>query len=401
MIDTTQADYNQLETIAGKFGQLADSNTALHSRLAQTSQQLKGGGWAGAGAVAFLNEMEGEIFPALQRLTQALEQAQTTTRQSSDTIRAAEEEAAGLFGTENDEVDKPNTIAKPLTIIPSGGLPARPNPPPAPEEGDGSGTHGNKKRNLAEKLFDESQRQLWYRVADAADAVGMDDAARNMRHYLNNSGKNLSVSPEDILSDLPDFKKRADIAFQADIVEVANQKIASEYNGEPMGFQLTSEWRNYGLGQPNGSDQFSNEGNWFYALGTFGYSYGADVVVIPGANDQPEVQIEYQMHIFDRYNWDAGKGVDIAGLPTPDTALGHLHQVGIAHEYEIWGSSKPSTITYTHPEVNLNSNPGLPDNGSETRDKLIHRQDRVSRTDPRLDFPDRNPRNLVRDMSRS
>ncbi|HMR63254.1 MAG TPA: WXG100 family type VII secretion target, partial [Anaerolineae bacterium] len=71
MIDTTQADYNQLETIAGKFGQLADSNTALHSRLAQTSQQLKGGGWAGAGAVAFLNEMEGEIFPALQRLTQA------------------------------------------------------------------------------------------------------------------------------------------------------------------------------------------------------------------------------------------------------------------------------------------------------------------------------------------
>ncbi len=98
MIDTTQADYNQLETIAGKFGQLADSNTALHSRLAQTSQQLKGGGWAGAGAVAFLNEMEGEIFPALQRLTQALEQAQTTTRQSSETIRAAEEEAAGLFG---------------------------------------------------------------------------------------------------------------------------------------------------------------------------------------------------------------------------------------------------------------------------------------------------------------
>jgi WXG100 family type VII secretion target len=398
--DIIQADYETLEQIANRFLRQAELTQQMQNRLQNQIDHLTDTGWEGQAATAFRQEMEGELLPAWQRLHHALEASHHTTLQITQVLRTAEAEAAALFGT---DIPAPEIVPTPTprpnkdnNLIPppksENQLPPRPEPPPAPTEGDGSGKHGSKERNLIQQAWDEAQKQLWYQIANAADSAGMDDAARHMRHFLNNSGEDLSVSPEDILNDLPAFKEISQTAFQSDIVESVNNRIANDYKGESMRFSITSDWRNYGIGQPSYTNQLSNEGNWFYALGTFSYCYGADVIVTPDINGEPQVRIEYQMHVFDRYNWDAGKGVDIVGIPVPvpDTALGHLHQVGIAQEYEVWGSSESSTLTYVYPNNTVHDSPGIPGSGDQTRDDLINRDEYISRTDPRLDNPRRS-----------
>ena len=97
MSDTIQADYEQLEAIAGSFGKEADDITTTTARVRQSYQALKNGGWIGRGADAFFTEMDSEILPALQRFFNALEKGQSVTQQIIGDIRQTEEEAANLF----------------------------------------------------------------------------------------------------------------------------------------------------------------------------------------------------------------------------------------------------------------------------------------------------------------
>jgi hypothetical protein len=61
---------------------------------------LEQGGWEGQGATAFYDEMQNEVFPAMQRLMSALSEAQMVTLQIRDIIWQAEEEAASVFGVD-------------------------------------------------------------------------------------------------------------------------------------------------------------------------------------------------------------------------------------------------------------------------------------------------------------
>ncbi|MCB9105668.1 MAG: WXG100 family type VII secretion target [Anaerolineales bacterium] len=97
MSNTIQADYEQLESIAGNFGKEADNSTAMTARVRKSYEDLKNGGWLGRGAEAFFNEMDSEILPALERFFAALEKGQSVTQQIVGDVRQTEEEAAGLF----------------------------------------------------------------------------------------------------------------------------------------------------------------------------------------------------------------------------------------------------------------------------------------------------------------
>ncbi len=96
--DVIQAQYDDLATIASRFGQQMDATSDLYHRMIQSYQPLEQGGWQGQGGAAFCNEMQDEVFPAMQRLMVALSEAQMVTLQVRDIIRQAEEEAAGMFG---------------------------------------------------------------------------------------------------------------------------------------------------------------------------------------------------------------------------------------------------------------------------------------------------------------
>lgn len=92
-----QADYEQLDQIAGQFTGQGEATAALLQRVRTDFQQLENGGWLGRGADAFFKEMNGELLPALTRMGAALELATKTTQEISGIVRDSEEEAANLF----------------------------------------------------------------------------------------------------------------------------------------------------------------------------------------------------------------------------------------------------------------------------------------------------------------
>lgn len=95
--EVIQSKYEELETIACRFGQQAQATRELQRRVRRGAGALRNGGWEGRGSAAFTGEMEQKIFPAMQRLMEALAEAQATTLQVKAIIQKAEEEAASVF----------------------------------------------------------------------------------------------------------------------------------------------------------------------------------------------------------------------------------------------------------------------------------------------------------------
>ncbi|GJM40892.1 MAG: hypothetical protein DHS20C20_11740 [Ardenticatenaceae bacterium] len=94
-----QAQYDDLAKIAERFAQQADLIQQMQQQVRQATDALKNGGWQGQGADAFHSEMDGEVFPAVNRLNHALQEGSQSTRQIIEIIKAAEEEAANPFGS--------------------------------------------------------------------------------------------------------------------------------------------------------------------------------------------------------------------------------------------------------------------------------------------------------------
>ena len=92
-----QAHYDDLEQIARRFGQQAEANEALRQRINASVERLANGGWVGEAADRFQAEMHDSIFPATQRLIDALTAAQTVTLQVRSIVQGGEQEAAHLF----------------------------------------------------------------------------------------------------------------------------------------------------------------------------------------------------------------------------------------------------------------------------------------------------------------
>lgn len=97
LADIVQTDYNALDNIATRFARQSEASREAHESLQRAIQPLQNGGWVGAGANAFYSEMDGEVFPVVQRLTDALQQAQSVTLQISLILQEAEAEAAACF----------------------------------------------------------------------------------------------------------------------------------------------------------------------------------------------------------------------------------------------------------------------------------------------------------------
>ncbi|WP_164689652.1 WXG100 family type VII secretion target, partial [Herpetosiphon llansteffanensis] len=91
-----QADYEVLDQVAQRLSKNADSVTALQSTLKQTIDNLRST-WIGDASVAFQNEMQADLLPAVQRLINAFQVAQGTTLEIKKVLQQAEQEASGLF----------------------------------------------------------------------------------------------------------------------------------------------------------------------------------------------------------------------------------------------------------------------------------------------------------------
>lgn len=94
--DIIQAQYDQLEALARRFGKQADLQIALQKRVQTNATRLRTA-WVGRGSDAFFAEMDGKVFPAMQRLIAALREADRVTRQMSELVHQAEDEASRLW----------------------------------------------------------------------------------------------------------------------------------------------------------------------------------------------------------------------------------------------------------------------------------------------------------------
>ena len=59
----------------------------------------------------------------------------------------------------------------------------------------------------------------------------------------------------------------------------------------------------------------------------------ATVTIDSGGNVSAEVTIKF----YDRYNWDGGKQVTLAGITITDEFMAEFHRQGFAKEYDCFG----------------------------------------------------------------
>jgi len=96
MADEIRADYTQLQQVATQFSRQATAINRMQQQMKRSLSALQGN-WIGHGSEAFFSEMRDKVLPATQRLADALRQAQKVTLQISQTLQAAEEDAARPF----------------------------------------------------------------------------------------------------------------------------------------------------------------------------------------------------------------------------------------------------------------------------------------------------------------
>lgn len=207
------------------------------------------------------------------------------------------------------------------------------------EHDKGSGKHGSWEPSSG----DRSKKTFWYGVASMADKLGLGDAARHMRHYLDNTGAELTVSVDRMLLELPGLARRYELERQRAREEASRRVGAGERS-----FRLVGTKRGY----------YATKGesrNWYFAMGGLKYWYEAKGTVLPApsADRQASLVLHVSLHVCDRYNWDGGKSVDIGPIHVTDESLGRLHKVGLAREFHVKGSSSPEELTLDMRDVEV------------------------------------------------
>jgi hypothetical protein len=174
-----------------------------------------------------------------------------------------------------------------------------------------------------------------------------------MAHYLGNSGDDMDLPVDKMMSDDDAFKKHIDASIRQE-QDAWREKALEEFEkngGQPVSIPVETKNRDYSF------DQNTQE-NWFYAVGSTRSNVTGVVTVTPGSDGEPQVGLDYQANAWDRYNWDQGKGVTIGSMEVPDGQMARLHTTGLAQEFDMSGSS--STKHYDLGGSSPNKDP-LPD----------------------------------------
>ncbi len=97
MAERIEVNYESLERIRNSFAQQGQDVQTMTQKIKSQVDALRGGGWMGQGANAFYGEMDNDIFPALERLRKALEEADRVVAAIMAEFRNAEEETRSVW----------------------------------------------------------------------------------------------------------------------------------------------------------------------------------------------------------------------------------------------------------------------------------------------------------------
>jgi hypothetical protein len=270
---------------------------------------------------------------------------------------------------------------------------------------EGSGLHGELKDTLKEA--DNAYHKLWSGVAIAAGLAGFPQSAKHMNHYLRNSGEEYTFSEKDVAR----LVQEMNFAKPEVIKGVAENKLQmvkdeAAKSGQDLDFEMAEssfkmgayqyrihsnisklkdrlgmmrfekaqnfrEWLKSQMAKDGSlslerpierhySRIAAKQGNdWFYALGNFSSVVTTVPLVAEVKEESVVVNWVSYLSIFDRYNWDGGKSVQLFNhwcvklqnvkcsnleeffaIKVSDASIGRLHKVGLAQEFIVRGISK-------------------------------------------------------------
>lgn len=96
MSDEIKANYDELEQIATGFTNEAQAIEEMFQSIRSGMDNLQDA-WIGRGSDAFFAEMNDDIIPAINRLRDALNDGGQVTKEISQTMQDADEEASSPF----------------------------------------------------------------------------------------------------------------------------------------------------------------------------------------------------------------------------------------------------------------------------------------------------------------
>ncbi|MDX3228401.1 hypothetical protein [Streptomyces sp. ME19-01-6] len=194
----------------------------------------------------------------------------------------------------------------------------------------GSGRHGVESPGFGERVTLEKAKAL----AEGASLMGMNDAARHLTHYLDNSGATLDLPVDKMMKGDDAFRNKTLEAIMDNEDKWRSQALAEfkRNGGRPVAIPVETAESGFRFNR-------SGDENWYLAVGSLSTNISGVVTVAPGAGGKPHIGLDYQLNAWDRYNWDSGKGTEIAGVTFTDEEMGRLHRTGLAQEFDVRGSS--------------------------------------------------------------
>ncbi|MFB8237834.1 hypothetical protein ACFC58_14905 [Kitasatospora purpeofusca] len=175
--------------------------------------------------------------------------------------------------------------------------------------------------------------------------AGHTDAARHMQHFLEATGAPLDLDVDRMLHEDPTLHRLVteQIIKHQDEWRQTALDAYERAGGAPVAVPIEAAAHRT-------IDSAAGD-NWYLAIGSHAYATSGVVTVRPGADGKPQVSMQYQVNIWDRYNWDPGKSTPIAGTNIKDSDLADLHQTGLAREFDLTGRSAPVTVPLPGPTV--------------------------------------------------
>ncbi|NHA67519.1 ICP22 family protein [Phycicoccus flavus] len=212
--------------------------------------------------------------------------------------------------------------------VPGTTVPGGQQPPPWTPPDQGAGPYAGEDPSIRD-------RATLAAAEAAANALSgtWPDAARNLLHFLGNSGETYEQDVDSMLESSSALTEAVD-AQQLNLAALAVEQARAAGATGPMTFPVNTPWNGVYITKDDSA-------NWFYALGGISYNQTGSVTVTPPAS--PGEPWTYttttQVNIRDRYNWDGGKSTRIGPLTITDEQLARLHRVGLAQEFTAVGTS--------------------------------------------------------------
>ncbi|MFF8608221.1 hypothetical protein ACF06X_20030 [Streptomyces sp. NPDC015346] len=194
-------------------------------------------------------------------------------------------------------------------------------------------------------------------IEGGGDAFGQNAASRNMSHYLGATGDPLNVDVDRFLHDekqLRDSVRDNHLVPNQAAWRQQGLDAFEKSGGKPVAIPVESG----AFGQ-----QLKPGTEWFHAINAHQQNVSGVVTVTPGPDGKPKVSLDYQVNVWDRYNFDKGKSIDIGPWNIPDEDMARLHKTGLAQEFDMRGSS-----SVRHQDLTDGPGPGVVPEADPGRD---------------------------------